>query len=122
MDDNLKQTEINDLVFTEDQQEEIVDIIGDELRIALDEDEDAHNAELMHAALDICTLLGGSAVFSTINFQLWRVTHTQKYEEVKAIADKRGIKVTEQLFDDILSKIARLIGKKYPPSDMVNSK
>jgi hypothetical protein len=119
--EQINKNQINEkgFAFSEDQEDEVVDIIGDSLRTALDEDEDAHHAELMQAALDICTILGGSAVFSAITFELWRVTHTQKYQEVKEIAEKRGIKVTEQLFDDMLSKIAQLIGKKYPPFDMV---
>lgn len=104
--------------FTEDQVDDIVEIIGDSLHEALKEDEDLHMAEIFHAAVDICTILGGTAVFYTINYELWRITHTQKYKEVREVASKNGVTVNEQLFDDMLSKIAMYLGLKYPPYDM----
>jgi len=116
---NKKQFEENELNLTEEQKEDIVDIIGDSLREALNEDDDAHFAEVFEAAVDICTVISAARVFYDINFEAWRISHQEAYAEVKRVADLRGVKVSQQLFDNMISKIAKFLGRKYPPFDVV---
>lgn len=104
--------------FTDEQREDVIEIIGDTLYEALSQDEELHYADLFQAAVDICTILSGSTVFCAINFELWRVTHAQKYEEVRKKAEKNGLKVSQQIFDDILSKVGKYFGITYPPFEL----
>ena len=109
-------------ILSDEQKEDIVDIIGDTFKEALDEDENAHYSEIMQASLDAAQLLSGGgvllgAIYAT-SMQIWRISHIESYKKIKEIAREHGITIGEELIDQLISKIAKYLGKKYPPVEM----
>ena len=101
--------------FDNEQKEEVVEIIGDILNEEREKDENLHNAELYNASVEIATLLSGSAVFFSVAFETWRVTHTKTVREIKKRAEYNGLSLREEDIDEIINKVAEFRGYKYPP-------
>lgn len=101
--------------FNDDQKEDIVEIIGDILNEEREKDENLHNAELYTASVEIATLLSGSAVFFSVAFETWRITHTKTVKEIRKRAESNGLSLREEVIDEIISKVADFMGYKYPP-------
>lgn len=101
--------------FDNEQKEEVVEIIGDILNEEREKDENLHYAELYNAAVEIATLLSGSAVFFSVAFETWRVTHTKTVREIRKRAEYNGLSLREEVIDEIITKVAEFMGYKYPP-------
>ncbi len=103
------------LNFNDEQMQDIVEIIGDRLSEEIQNDNNLHNADVYQAAIDIATLLSGASVFLAASFEIWRVTHTKKVEEIRQKAKENGITLKEQAIDEIISYVAKYMGYVYPP-------
>lgn len=99
----------------EEKKEEVIEIIGDALYKEVSHSGNRQNAEIVEAAMLIMTFISITPVFATVSYQTWRVTHPQQVKEIKRRAQMHGITVTEEIIDEFLGKIAKLLGKIYPP-------
>ena len=103
-----------------DKKEEVFEIIGDALFKEVSCSRNRQNAEIVDAAMQIMTFISITPVFATVSYQTWRITHPQQVREIKKRAREHGITVHEEIIDEFLGKIARLLGKNYPPLDPDN--
>lgn len=108
---------MNDL-FSEKKKQEIIEIIGDSLYEEVSKNIDLQSADIYQAAVDICTLLSGAAIFGNLTFQIWSLLHPKIVHEIKIRMRNNGINsVGEQVVVDIIQKVAQCLGFKYPPFD-----
>ena len=103
------------LNFNDEQMQDIVVFIGDYLSEEIQNDSNLHNADVYQAAVDIATLLSGASVFLAASFEVWRVTHREKVEEIRQKAKQNGFTLREQAIDEIISYVAKYLGYVYPP-------
>jgi hypothetical protein len=104
--------------FNNDQKIEIEEIIGDILSEEQEKDGNLHYADIIQASIDIATLLSGSAVFLSMSFEAWRITHTKKVKEIRERALQNGVTLREEAIDEIIKKVGEYLGYKYPPIEI----
>lgn len=108
---------MNNDLFTEKNKEEVIEIIGDALSEELKRQDNLQAAEVYQAAIDICTLLSGSAIFAGMAFEVWSITHPRIVRDIRKRAKINGIDLKDQIIEDILHKIGEYLGFIYPPFD-----
>lgn len=97
-------------------EDEIIDMIGDILAIEM-ENGDLHDIDVLNTAVEMCSILGGVNILFDAGIATWRITHREVADKLSEVAQNKGLTLKTIIIDEIIIRVAKILGKIYPPEN-----
>ena len=70
-----------------------------------------------NTAVEMCSILGGVNILFDAGIATWRITHREVADKLSEVAQNKGLTLKTIIIDEIIIRVAKILGKIYPPEN-----